>query len=39
MANTVYIGPAEKQPDVTELPAAASLTPGEILRKVCRCWR
>lgn len=31
MANTVYIGPAECHPDVTELPASAAISPGEVL--------
>lgn len=31
MANTVYIGPAESHPDVTEKPASAAISPGEVL--------
>ena len=31
MANTVYIGPAECHPDVSELLASESITPGSVL--------
>lgn len=31
MSNTVYIGPAECHPDVTEMPASEVITPREVL--------
>ena len=31
MSNTVYIGPAECHPDVTELPASEAILPRQVL--------
>lgn len=31
MSNTVYIGPAECHPDVTEMPASVAISPREVL--------
>ena len=31
MSNTVYIGPAESHPDVTELLASEAITPGSVM--------